>query len=194
MAKGRTKFARNVRKAIQTLATDRDLALLRCRSGSLFSPVFRETYTWMKLMDSDGLLVGLRTVKNTNCEGAAPVTPVNLTIGVIIQAEDATSQGKPNPFGKAAVGNVPLGVWFDQYRGNRLRLDRVFVLFVLPKGAPPSERKYFETAMRNVNNAADAMPDCDHLVVDRGISTADLLVKIKKKIRPWLKGSGRLTK
>jgi len=64
-----------------------------------------------KVMDSDGLLVGRRRVKDG--EGAKPTEEVNLFIGVVIQSEDSTSQTKPNPFGKAAIGTIRDGIWVD---------------------------------------------------------------------------------
>lgn len=143
-------------------------------------------------MDSDGLLVGRRRVKDG--EGAKPAKEVNLFIGVVIQSEDSTSQTKPNPFGKAAIGTIRDGIWVDLKGEGRVRLDRAYVLFVLPEGAPTNEKKKFETAKRNVKNAADAMPDAESIEFARGVSTANLKTGITKKARRWLKGRGRPAK
>ncbi len=190
MAKGNTKFTARARDAVVALWGDADLALLELNSGSLFSPVLRGgDYEWIKLMDSDGLLVAPRKIKAG--EGAKPLGDAELLVGVVIQSEDATSQTKPNPFGKAAIGHVRNGVWADVKGEGRRRLDRVYVLMILPKGAAPKHQKAFATAKRNVENAADLMPDCETLVVARGISGKDLYPAIKTKVRPWFKGRGR---
>jgi hypothetical protein len=189
MAKGNIKFTSRVRSAVESLWTDGDLKLLKLRSGSLFSPVFRSDYEWLKVMDSDGMLVAPRKVKNR--EGANPTSEIELLIGVVIQSEDATSQTKPNPIGKAAIGHVVNGIWVDVENEGRKRLDRIHVLMLLPKGAAPKQQKPFATAKRNVENAADMMPDCETLIVSRGISGDELAKTIKKTVRPWFKGRGR---
>jgi hypothetical protein len=190
MAKGNTKFTTRARAAVAKLWADADLSLLQLQSGSLFSPVFRNgDYEWVKLMDSDGTLVAPRKVKTG--EGTDPVQEVELLIGVVIQSEDASSQTKPNPFGKAAIGHVRNGVWVDIEAEGRRRLDRVHVLMLLPKGAAPKHQKSFATAKRNVENAADLMPDCDVLEVPRGIRGDKLYSAIKTRVRPWFKGRGR---
>jgi hypothetical protein len=140
-------------------------------------------------MDSDGTLVGKRSVKPG--EGADPAKEVELNIGVVIQSEDATSQSKSNPIGKATVGYADNGVWVDINADGRTRLDRVYVLMLLPSGAAPEHKKKFATARRNVENAADLTPDCLILEVPRGISSQKLYESIRSKIRPLFKGRGR---
>jgi hypothetical protein len=190
MAKGNTKFTTRIRNAVDSLVDDSELGLIETHSGSLFSPVFRGgNYLWVKVMDSDGLLVGKRKVKAG--EGVAPTDDIELLIGVVIQSEDATSQTKPNPLGKAAIAHVSNGIWIDVEGQGRRRLDQLFVLMILPEGASSKHRKMFDTAKRNVENAAGMMPECDTLVVPRGISTVSLIEKIKKKVRPRFKGRGR---
>jgi|SRR5208282_2359800 len=189
MPKGRTKFTKNLTKAVKRLVGDSKLGLDETRSGSLFSPVLSGSYKWVKVMESDGLLVRERQVKGG--EGANPANKVSLRIGVVIQSEDTTSQGKPNPFGKAAIGTIRNGIWVDLKTEGRVRLDRTYVLFLLPKGAPAKQRKTFETAKRNVENAADAMPDAEFIEVKRGASTTDLENKVRKKSLRWLRGRGR---
>ena len=139
-------------------------------------------------MDSDGLLVTKRAIHEG--EGATSDNGTTLLLGVVIQSEDSTSQTKPNPLGKAAVGHLPFGVWVNANEG-RLRLDRIQVLFVLPKGAAPSKATKFHTAKRNVENAADMMPDALAVEVPRGISEANLRAEILKRVRPFLRGRGR---
>jgi hypothetical protein len=189
MPKGRTKFTENLTKAIKSLINDGKLGLEETRSRSLFSPVFSSDYKWVKVMDSDGLLVGQRLVKDG--EGGKPNEQVYLRIGVVIQSEDSTSQTKPNPFGKAAIGTVRNGMWVDLKVGGRVRLDRTYVLFVLPKGAPAHEKKHFETAKRNVKNAADAMPVAKFIEFNRGISAENLKTGIRENTRSWLNARGR---
>lgn len=191
MASGRTKFTRNLRDALARLANDRSLGLEQTHSVSLFSPIFDGDYKWTKIMDSDGLLVGARRVKENPGEGRKPGNDVYLRVGVIIQSEDSTSQTKPNPLGKAAVGAISTGVWVDLKNGERVRLDCVRVLFVLPRGAPPSQQRTFDTAKRNVTNAAHSMPDVEIMDVPRGIARDTLATMLTKKVRPWLKGRGR---
>jgi hypothetical protein len=190
MAKGNKKFTARARDAVASLWRDGDLQLLEVSSGSLFSPVLRGSdYEWIKLMDSDGLLVAPRKVKTG--EGTDPLNEVEILIGVVVQSEDTTSQTKPNPFGKAAITHVRNGVWVDVKGEGRRRLDRVHVLMLLPKGASSAHAKKFNTAKRNVRNASDVMPDCEAIEVSRQISGDDLYRKIKKEVRPWFKGRGR---
>lgn len=185
-----TKFTTRASKSITKLLDDKDLSLIPTRSQCLYSPVQRgDHYVWIKLMDSDGTLVGPRLV--TDGEGASPDSLVDLLIGVVIQCEDSTSQTKPNPIGKAAIEHARNGVWVDLLGEGRRRLDRVHVLMVLPKGAAHGEKRKFATAKRNVTNAADLMPDCESLEVPRGISSDKLAKEVKKKIRAWFKGRGR---
>ena len=190
MAKGNTKFTTRVNGAVDILFDDADLDLLKPKSNCLFTPVLREgKYEWIKLMDSDGTLIASRIV--TSGEGGDPDNEVEITIGVIIQSEDATSLTKPNPFGKAAIGHARNGVWVDIKGEGRFRLDRVFIVMLLPKGAAPSQARNFERARRNVRNAADVMPDCEVLEVPRGISSNELAKQLKKRVRPKFKGKGR---
>lgn len=190
MAKGNVKFTTRVGAAVKELASDPDLHLVPVRSGSLFTPVLRSgKYEWLKVMDSDGTLAGPREAKGG--EGAEPKFKVELLIGVVLQSEEATSQTKPNPIGKASLGHVKNGIWIDVVNEGRKRLDRVHVLMLVPKGAAPKYQKSFKTAKQNVQNAADMMPDCEVTFVDRGISAKKLRDLIKTKVRPWFKGRGR---
>ncbi len=192
MSKGNSKFTKRLREAVRQLQPNADLKLCPCRSGSLFTPVFESgKYLWAKVMDSDGLFVAERSVVQGTSAGAAPAQSVALLVGVVVQSEDATSQTKPNPLGKAALPHLPNGVWVDLDDGQRRRLDRVHVLFVLPKGAAPKHVKSFATAKRNVENAAAFMPDAYSLPVPRGASTATLLSALRTHVRPFFKGRGR---
>jgi len=191
MAKGNSKFTKRLRDAVESLHDDADLDLLTYTSGSLFTPVFKSgAYKWAKVMDSDGLLVAERAVGEGVDAGAAPPQAVKLLVGVVIQSEDATSQTKPNPLGKAALAHVPNGVWVD-LAGVRRRLDRVHVVFVLPKGAAPKHAKRFATAKRNVENAAALMLDAHPFPVARGASAAKIEATLGEFVRPFFKGPGR---
>jgi hypothetical protein len=117
----RTTFTKNLSKAIKQIINDGKLGLDETRSGSLYSPVFSSDYKWAKIMDSDGLLVGRRSVKEDGDAGATPAIGVYLRIGVVIQSEESTSQTKPNPFGKAAIGTIRNGIWVDLKMGERGR-------------------------------------------------------------------------
>jgi hypothetical protein len=190
-----TKFTTRLRTAFEMLHANAGFGLIPCRSGCLFSPVFRSRkYTWAKIMDSDGLLVTRRAVHDG--EGRCPSVPVTLLMGVVVQSEDTTSQTKPNPMGKASLSHVPNGVWVDLDGASadttgRHRLDRVLVVFVLPKGAAAEHRAKFETAKWNVQNAAILMPDAVSLEVARNTSSRELATRLSDLTRPFLKGAGR---
>lgn len=190
MSRGNSKFTARLGKAVETLHDDLDLGLLATRSQSLFSPIFTNgKYRWAKVMDSDGTLVAARPVADG--EGGSPDEPVELLVGVVVQSEDATSQTKPNPLGKASLAHIPNGVWVDLRQGGRRRIDRLHVVLVLPKGVAPKHRAKFATAKRNVENAAEFMPDATSLTVERGCSATRLAEDLGKKIRPFFKGPGR---
>lgn len=183
------KFTTRLRCAVQKLVDDRVLQAVACRSGSLFSPVYRDNkYVWVKVMDSDGILIAERGVDGEAGNGAAPSHGVSLLIGVVIQSEDSTSQTKANPLGKAALSHIPYGVWVDTNDAGRRRLDRVLVVFVLPKGTAAERRKPFVTARRNVLNASSMMPDSLSIEVDRGKSADAIADQIRKEVQPHLVG------
>lgn len=187
---GNKKFTRRLRDALAILAADPDLGFLDDEGGSLFTPIFASgSYTWAKVLDSDGLMLAPRIVKDG--EGGKPAKPVELLLGVVVQSEEATSQTKPNPLGKAAIAQIPNGVWVNVKGEGRRRLDRVMTLFVVPKGAAPKKAKKFKVAKRNVENAAAFMPDAEPLVVPRGDSAKKLATKLKKAVRKFFKGPGR---
>lgn len=186
------KFTERLRAAWRSILDKESTRLVQCKTGSLFSPVYRSgKYEWVKVMDSDGLLVADRKVHPG--EGAAPSAEVNLLLGVVLQSEDATAQGKPNPIGKAALAHIPNGIWIDTQEedAGRRRLDRVLVLFLLPRGAAPNKQPKFATAKRNVLNASDIMPDAVSLEVRRGASATQIAKAIEKEVRPFLFGRGR---
>jgi len=184
------KFTKRLGDAVRLLLEDASLGLARSDVGSLYAPVFRSgAYVWAKVMDSDGLLIAARPVKSG--EGGSPSATVELLIGVVLQSEEATSQTKPNPLGKASLAHIANGVWVDLTGEGRRRLDRVFVVFVVPKGVAPKYRKTFATAKRNVENAAILFPDVATIEIDRGLSAAKIAPALKKAIRPYFKGPGK---
>jgi len=186
----KTKFTTRLRNAVTALQGAPGLGLVACRSGSLFSPIFvGATYTWSKVMESDGLLVAPRIVKAG--EGGPPDEQVEILLGVIVQSEDATSQTKPNPLGKAALGHVPNGIWVDIADEGRRRLDRVLIVFVLPKGAAFDRQASFATAKRNVENAAALMTDVKVIEIARGESATTITKHLRDAARPFLRGRGR---
>lgn len=186
MAKGNTKFTTRLSSAIETLHGDEDLALSRCECGSLYSPVFSgKRYEWLKVMDSDGLLVAPR-----RCEGISLSAPVDLLLGTVIQSEETTSLTKPNPIGKAALPHIQNGIWV-KVGGSLRRLDRIQILFVVPKGTAQHHRKRFETTEANVLAAAALMPDTVALVIDRGWNASKIAEELKATVRSFFKGPGR---
>jgi hypothetical protein len=142
-------------------------------------------------MDSDGLLIKTKTVKSDN-----PDQLTELRIGVIVQSEKTTSLSKPNPFGKALVGKLPLGIWVDvkdKASGacKRVRLDHAYVLFVLPTPAASAQAKVSAKAAQNVENALAAADDVHVLRLRQGSAASDMAKEITKQARAWLVGPGR---
>lgn len=183
-----TDFKARLNTAID--ATINELSLDAPRVRRLYTPVWRSgAYRWISPMDSDGLLVKDRCVHEGDAE---PPQPVSLRIGVVIQSEFATSNTKPNPFGKALIGGLPLGVWVDlDDEPRRVRLDKIFVLFIVPMATAAHKKKISNTARYNVLNAADAATEAHILEVKMGSSAEALAEQLRKKIRPWLFGAGR---
>ncbi len=141
MAKGNTDFKRRLNRALQLV--HEELRLTEARVRRVYTPVWRDRkYQWISPMDTDGLLVSERQVHPS---GAPPPSPTPLRIGVVIQSEFTTSLGKPNPFGKALLDHLPLGLWVD-HAGARVRLDEVVILFVVPLATAASKRLVSATA------------------------------------------------
>ena len=185
-----TEFKSRLNGALEILREE--MNLLKPKSQRLFTPVFENrSYRWAIAMDSDGILAAERRIAGG--EANEPHNRQILCVGVLIQSEYTTSNTKPNPFGKAAVGKVPFGVWFDTQDGNRVRLDRVHILFVLPKFVAPQYKKGFQTVKRNVENAAAALPDVEVVVLERGWGKNEVARRLKRHVRKWLKGVGRPT-
>jgi len=186
---GNSKFTDRLNDSLGLLEASLARKVRVPNSRSLFSPIYRGgKYTWVKIMDSDGVLLSQRTVHDG--EGAKVPRPARLLMGVIIQSEDSTSQTKPNPMGKASLSHISNGVWVS-LKDKRVRLDRLLVIFVLPKGATPQDSAKFETAKRNVLNAAEMMPDSIAIEVPRGASASDIADALRGKINPFLIGAGR---
>ncbi len=189
MPKGNVEFKKRLKRAVEQLVEEE--GYLRAISVRLHSPVWRDRqYRWATLMDSDGTLLRERTVVSTSANQGQPTV---LLIGVIIQSEFSTSGTKPNPLGKAAVGATPRGVWVDVAPGTRRRVDRPFVLFVLPEAKAYHLKKSFRATEMNVRNASEAFPDVTRIIVPRGISKTDLVTELRKRTRRWLTGAGRPT-
>lgn len=187
MAKGNTDFKKRLNKALDIIIKDLDLE--RPRVKRLYTPVWRDRkYQWMSPMDSDGLLLKKRKINDGN---EAPPKPVRLRIGVIIQSEFTTSQTKPNPFGKALVDRLPLGVWVDVEEKGRRRLDRTFILFVVPTATSAAQKTISAQARTYVLNAVDAAVEAHAMNVRIGMSAKKLAATILALVRPWLIGAGR---
>jgi len=170
------KFTARLNESINAMLNDAGLHAFSPDSRSLYSPIYRSAkLEWAKVLDSDGILLTERTVHNA--EGAVISPETEILIGVILQSEDATSQTKPNPIGKAAISHIQNGIWVT-IKGKRKRIDKLIVAFVLPEGASPKDQKSFTTAKRNVLNASGMMPDAVPIEVPRGISVKDLTIKL----------------
>lgn len=182
-------FTARLNQAIETMLVDASLRAFAPESRSLYSPVYRSgKYAWAKVMVSDGVLLAHRPVHND--EGAKTSSKTELLVGVVLQSEDATSQTKSNPLGKAAIAHIRYGIWVT-VKGSRRRIDRLVVAFVLPKGASAKDKKSFATARRNVLNASEMMPDAVSVEVARGVSASKLAGVLTRQLRPVLVGRGR---
>lgn len=184
------KFTARLDFAIQLLAADKNLKCVAASTKSLFTPLYEGgKYSWLKVMDSDGTLVSFRKVHKG--DGSAPEKDTYLTLGVVFQSEDATSQVKANPFGKAALTHIPDGIFASLSDGTRRRLDRLIVVFVLPQGTTPDHIRKFNRARKYVMNASKLMPNVVTVQVPRGGSSATIAQQLKTEIRPFLTGAGR---
>ena len=163
---------------------------MKASSNSLYTPLYTSgKYRWMKVMESDGTLVAWRPVNGG--DGKEPAQTTNLMFGVVIQSEDATSQVKANPLGKAFLTTIWTGIFVDLSDGTRRRVDNLLVVFVLPKGADARRKKAFTRAKKYVENTADLVDDVVAIEVPRGASAEDIKASIIEEIRPFLFGAGR---
>ena len=189
--RGRQRFTARLKAAVATVSTK--LKLEDVQKVSLYTPVRRGgAYEWIRLMDSDGLLVTTKKVQ----WGAKDEDVSELRIGVVIQSESSTSLTKPNAFGKALVGKLPLGIWVDvKARDNgerrRVRLDHAYVLFVLPTPAAKEKAKIASKAAQNVANALEAADDVHVLPIPMGSAASKMAELIESTVRGWLVGRGR---
>jgi hypothetical protein len=186
----KTRLKNAVKRTVDQLGLD------NLHSQRLFTPVWRDRkYRWISPMDSDGLLVKRRRVELPKT--TIPRSKTYLQIGVIIQSEFTTSIAKANPFGKALISALPSGVWVDLSqidrkkvkRARRIRLDRIFVLFVLPHST--GQGHISKAARANVTNAMEASVESEIIEVEKGASTQTLADQLMKEVRPWLIGAGR---
>lgn len=162
------------------------------KAPALFSPSFaKRTYRWAEIMKTDGVLAAERQIAADKANSSK--SGQFLCVGVVIQSEFTTSNAKANPFGKAAVCSVPFGLWLDVKGGTRVRLDRVFVLFVLPESSALQHKQQFERAKGTVENIASWLPDVDVLIMKKGWSVNEVANHLRKRTRKWLKGVGRPT-
>lgn len=182
-------FTSRLRNAVKSLTNNTAMKCSQAKSNCLYTPLNRSgKYVWAKVLDSDGTLIAERPVSGG--EGAEN-NSVQLLLGTIIQSEDATSQTKPNPLGKAALLHVPNGIWVDMDGSKRRRLDQLIIVFVLPKGTAHAHRKKFEVARRNVLNASDIMSGAITIEVARSAGAEEIARKLRATIRPFLVGRGR---
>ncbi|MBB5877627.1 hypothetical protein [Xanthomonas sp. 3498] len=185
-----TRFTTRLRDAIVAIDDADNFKCVKATSNSLYTPLYAAgKYRWMKVMESDGTLVAWRTVSGG--DGRQPVEATHLTFGVVIQSEDATSQVKANPLGKAFLTKISTGIFVDLSDGSRRRIDNLLVVFVLPKGAAAHRQKTFARAKKYVNNTAELVEDVVAIEVPRGASAEDIKLAIIEEVRPFLFGAGR---
>jgi len=186
-------FKDNVRDASADVVQRLDC--VEVRTWRLYTPYWKSgTYKWMSPMDTDGLLVHEREASG-GPTGAKPPIGVKvppLLIGVVVQVEEATGHTKPNPFGKASVVNVPLGLWIDRaeydamgtfVRHARARLDHAWVLFVT--------RDNLVGVRRNLGVVTTTNRDSWTLAFDQNATANVIANGIERDVRGFLKGRGR---
>jgi|GEM_PF-3506608 len=186
--KGRPKFTKQLSKALKHL-TNTEPKLLTTKSANLFSPVYISgKYEWITLVATDGLLVSERLI------GKGTPQARTILVGVIIQSEQATSQTKPNPLGKAAAVMTPLGLWVDLKRDkveSRERLDVVKTFLVVPKPSDAKRKVKHAAVWQNVKNVADTVDHASMLELNQGDSSDKIAQKVMDESRRFLLGKGR---
>lgn len=187
MAKGNKGYKQRLNNAVNTVIEKLNLDEPRVRR--MYTAVWRNrAYRWISPMDSDGLLIKERNVHD---DDDLLGEDVYLRIGVVVQSEFTTSLTKANPVGKALISAFPYGVWVDLTDDGRVRLDRVYVLFVVPKATAAGKKVTSAKARQNVDSAASASREAHVLEVGLGDSSAVIARKLLKKVNRWLVGAGR---
>lgn len=196
-------FKSNVKAAAETAA--KNLNCLKLRTVRLYTPYWKKgkTYGWMSPMDTDGILVAERTAEGGTKTGTPPtsVKVPPLLVAVLIQSEEATGMTKPNPYGKASVVNVPLGLWVDRVDWvdvlkkdgtkkakqrpvvTRARLDHVWVMFIT--------RDDLHGVHSNLEVVTTAHRDSWYVSFPPNATAATMAEKIDADVRGFLKGKGR---
>jgi len=181
-------FKHRVGKAIEKLFDYEDLGLEPCKKRRLYSLVWKNHgYRWVTLLDADGLLIGKR--RALPGEGAQPSSPVNLTIGLIIQVEESTALAKANVLGKAGLEQIIHGIWVDTDNGGRKRLDVFLILFVLPEPTSVAKKKKWTLMKKNLSNVVLQFDRCEVLHVKQGATIEVLRVRFRKQVKAWIKSS-----
>lgn len=192
------KFKHVVKEASAIVA--QALGCVELRTRRLYTPFWKKgkTYGWMSPMDTDGMLVSERGVDGGPADAPNKVRVSPLLVGVIIQSEEATGKTKPNPYGKAAVVNAPLGLWVDRICNvaptdgvitkpttemARVRLDHVWVLFVAPNDIPE--------LVSNLEVVTTAHRDSWYLPFPRATLPNAMATRIEADVRGFLVGKGR---
>lgn len=193
-------FKAKVKAAASALRTD--LGCIETKTQRLYTAYWKKgsTPAWMSPMDTDGLLIRERTMKDGEAApGKVKTTPALL--GVIIQVEETTARTRPNPYGKAGVVNVPLGLWVDrQYleqetkkdgtpkkklktKYSRERLTHAWVLFVT--------RNDLSYVISNLENVRAANRDAYYCAVASNASETIIKAKLREEAYAYLVGVGR---
>lgn len=183
MSKGNTEFKHRVGKAVVRLRSNLGLEEMAC--DMLRTPYWDgQHFVWTNLMGTDGLLVRRHDV--VKGQGVCDQTHEPFWVGVLVQSEFATSDGIPNPFGKAASPLAPNGVWVDTKAHGRVRLGHCHVLLLVPQAQAASQRTRNVTAARNARKAERSFRDCTSLTVPKGDSTDRLVAGLEKKAKELL--------
>lgn len=188
---GRPKFTTQLSKALTKLRKE-ETRLLEADNSQLYSLTYKGgKYQWITLVATDGLLLSeWHTDEKTGPRR-------KILIGIVIQSEQATSETKPNPLGKAAAAMTPLGLWVDVRRaGNvsRERLDVAQVLLIVPEPTDAKRKKKHPMIRQNVKNVVDTVEQAHMLELKQGDNDGKIAEQLIKKTRPWLFGRGRPTK
>jgi hypothetical protein len=168
-----------------------DLQCVETKTQRLYTPYWSKgsAAAWMSPMDTDGLLVRERTIKDGESPPGKNVRARRALLGVIIQVEETTARTRPNPYGKAAVLNVPLGIWVDREDPGdpgtywRERLTHAWVLFVT--------RTNLGYVIYNLENVLAASRDAYYFAVARNASVATIKTKLREQTYAYLVGAGR---
>mgnify|MGYP001495085386 CR=1 FL=1 len=174
-------FKERIKQALEELSSNE--GLITPEVSSLYTPMKSgPKWEWKAFSRADGLF--LKELVVLKGAGTAECTKVRSVIaGIIVQCEEATSEDLLNPLGKAALMNIPGGLWFDK-RGmdpanklrERLQITFRHVLFVTPEPPETDEKAYgkYMTRVLNLERVALASQNTSVVIVPSSASVEDL--------------------